>query len=445
MRKWNLSSVTVLVTAVMCCSFAMPATGQWVNVTSNLPDFGRPYAIDAVDGQTAVLPAIIVTDTAATQLYLTTNGGASWRLIPGPKGGVGQVWDISMIDSSHIWMVDTRHIYATSDCGASWNIQIDSEGMHGMFNYIEMFNLEQGVAMADGESDGFPVIYNTTDGGGTWVSVCTQEIGGVSYDLHHPIDFVNAKVGFFSPYISENPQLYKTTDGGCTWTLLTMPGSAGMQKPGGVINPVQFYDEQIGMMMRGGPYRTTDGGVTWNSIEQESFWPYTVAFCPGNPAQVFAATFSDMFASADTGKTWVLEYSGASGEQFQDIVVTADGYGWAMTIYAIYRRGEIAASVYDGHNMPPDGFKLKQNYPNPFNPDTRISFRLGKREPVSLDVYNILGVHIVTLAEGMQEAGMHTVTWTAVDGNGNPLPSGVYLARLMCGERVEQKKMVLMR
>ena len=52
-------------------------------------------------------------------------------------------------------------------------------------------------------------------------------------------------------------------------------------------------------------------------------------------------------------------------------------------------------------------FALGQNYPNPFNPTTRITFSVDKAGFTSLKVYNILGVAVATLFDGMAQSGKH--------------------------------------
>ena len=81
---------------------------------------------------------------------------------------------------------------------------------------------------------------------------------------------------------------------------------------------------------------------------------------------------------------------------------------------------------------------LYQNYPNPFNASTQIRFNLQKSGPVTLKVYNLLGMEIETLLSGLKTAGVYIVTWNA-DG----LPSGLYLVRLKAGEFIQTKKLLL--
>jgi M6 family metalloprotease-like protein len=91
-------------------------------------------------------------------------------------------------------------------------------------------------------------------------------------------------------------------------------------------------------------------------------------------------------------------------------------------------------------DMLPTEFKCAQNYPNPFNPTTAIMYQLPSNELVDLSIYNLTGHKIKTLVSGMQDAGYYSVNFHAGD-----LPSGMYLYRLIAGNEVITKKMVLMK
>lgn len=96
--------------------------------------------------------------------------------------------------------------------------------------------------------------------------------------------------------------------------------------------------------------------------------------------------------------------------------------------------------VKENKGTTPYKFDLYQNYPNPFNPETVISYQLSVTSNVTLKVYDILGKEIRTLVDGLQKAGLHTITF---DGSG--LSSGVYFYRLIAGRFVTQKSMPLLK
>ncbi len=85
-------------------------------------------------------------------------------------------------------------------------------------------------------------------------------------------------------------------------------------------------------------------------------------------------------------------------------------------------------------------FGLDQNYPNPFNPSTIIKYRISETGSVKLSIYNTLGEEVAVLVNGLVQAGFYEVTFDASN-----LPSGVYFYRLQSGNKVEAKKMILLR
>jgi len=95
--------------------------------------------------------------------------------------------------------------------------------------------------------------------------------------------------------------------------------------------------------------------------------------------------------------------------------------------------------MVSGDNIP-EAYSLEQNYPNPFNPSTQIKFSVSKQTQLKLNLYNVLGELVQTIADGVYEPGYYAVTFDAVD-----LVSGIYVYRLESAEIVQSKKMVLVR
>jgi hypothetical protein len=100
----------------------------------------------------------------------------------------------------------------------------------------------------------------------------------------------------------------------------------------------------------------------------------------------------------------------------------------------------IVLAVRGPGSSAPQTYALSQNYPNPFNPSTKIEFAIPKTSQVQLKVYDILGQEVATLVNETMTVGSHAVTFDA-----SKLASGVYLYKIVAGDYVSSKKMVLMK
>ena len=104
----------------------------------------------------------------------------------------------------------------------------------------------------------------------------------------------------------------------------------------------------------------------------------------------------------------------------------------------------VISGADDAVSIPFD-FSLSQNYPNPFNPSTTINFTVAKTANVRMDVYNVLGEKVTTLVETRMNAGNYSVVWNGHDNSGRLAASGVYFYRLISGQMMKTKKMLLLK
>jgi len=100
----------------------------------------------------------------------------------------------------------------------------------------------------------------------------------------------------------------------------------------------------------------------------------------------------------------------------------------------------------------PNTFSLSQNYPNPFNPSTTIRYAIpllrgdeslsasGGVVPITLKVYDILGNEVATLVSEQKEPGNYEVNFVA-----SSIATGVYIYRLIAGNFIAAKKMILLK
>jgi len=91
-------------------------------------------------------------------------------------------------------------------------------------------------------------------------------------------------------------------------------------------------------------------------------------------------------------------------------------------------------------NSKPSTYQLSQNFPNPFNPSTVISYQLPVSSQVTLKVFDVLGNEVASLVNLQQEAGSYNVTLDA-----SSLASGTYIYRLIAGDFVSTKKLVVLK
>ncbi len=94
----------------------------------------------------------------------------------------------------------------------------------------------------------------------------------------------------------------------------------------------------------------------------------------------------------------------------------------------------------DGQTHIPSFFELKQNYPNPFNPITNIEFVIPSTQFIEIQLFNLSGELIKTIAKGQFDFGKHTVHFDA-----SGLTSGVYYYKLTADNFSQAKKMVLLK
>ena len=85
-------------------------------------------------------------------------------------------------------------------------------------------------------------------------------------------------------------------------------------------------------------------------------------------------------------------------------------------------------------------YELTQNYPNPFNPTTTINFSLPKAQNVKVVIYDLLGNEVKVLINEFKKPGYHKIMF-----NASNLASGIYIYRIIAGDFMQSKKMVLLK
>ncbi len=93
----------------------------------------------------------------------------------------------------------------------------------------------------------------------------------------------------------------------------------------------------------------------------------------------------------------------------------------------------------------PLAFQVYPNYPNPFNPSTVIRFDLPHASHVNLSIYALDGSRVVTLVNEELPAGRQGAIWFGRDQQGARVASGLYFYRVQTPDRMETRRMMLVK
>lgn len=149
-----------------------------------------------------------------------------------------------------------------------------------------------------------------------------------------------------------------------------------------------------------------------------------------NPTDVFAVFDPIAFKISLTSPVYI---------GFADLTITVtDSDGGELQATIVLDVMPITSNEFD--EGIPLQFSLDQNYPNPFNPSSTINFGIPEASDVRIDVYNMLGQHVGTLVDQKMQAGYHSVIFEA-----SSLSSGTYIYRIVAGDFVQTKKMMLIK
>ena len=177
----------------------------------------------------------------------------------------------------------------------------------------------------------------------------------------------------------------------------------------GVAGP--YYGEWL---LRQGAFPDT-AGIDLNGILQVSYDP-----CPGNiinATGILRYAFSQYRISPRTGR--------------------------GNDIIEIFHVPNCAQTGVD-ESAPAAALALRQNAPNPFESGTAIGFALPRNARVQLEVIDVGGRIVRTLASAPLTAGEHTYAWDATNDQGQRVAAGAYFYRLRVDGENMSRRMVLL-
>jgi photosystem II stability/assembly factor-like uncharacterized protein len=158
-------------------------------------------------------------------------------------------------------------------------------------------------------------------------------------------------------------------------------------------------------------------------------------------------------ASFRPARTFMSLLPGASDSLTIFFTPTAAGDDSAMITFTTNDSARAHVARVRGHATPPleakpatpTAFALESALPNPVVESARIRYLLPSPSNVTLEIFNLQGERVATLAHGAREAGVHDETFRGLAANGAPLPAGVYFCRLEAGGFTASRKLLLLR
>ncbi len=339
------------------------------------------------------------TDGGATVERVSAEGGVLFEVPPeNPHGGLLLAGSTEPANPSGV-------LYSR-DRGATWSFATAPDAPSPPYSARALLALPQGHPQAGrliaAGRDGFRY---SDDGGRTWLR--GDPYASFGYIIEHLALGPDGRVWATGTSTRDVP-LFASSDG-AQWVQVTAFDAIieGLVVVEGGSNP------EVGVLLvvtHGGEVRRSDdGGQTWRAVGQLPF-------------------------DEEQDDVGAVEL-GPDGRLY----VAGNGYLSGDENDQVYRTVERAVSVAE---VPPaaGAFALGAPYPNPSAGSVVVPLSLGRAAEARVVVYDVLGRQVATLAEGLLEAGAHTLTLEAAR-----LPAGVYLVRAASEEFTTSQRITVVR
>lgn len=105
------------------------------------------------------------------------------------------------------------------------------------------------------------------------------------------------------------------------------------------------------------------------------------------------------------------------------------------------------SAVTSNHDpgLVPEPVILGNLWPNPFSGRLNIELKTKATEPSRLDIYNLRGQKVRTLALGILDKGIHSLCWDGLNDRAEAVGSGIYFVRAVCGHQSEIRRIIKIR
>lgn len=191
-------------------------------------------------------------------------------------------------------------------------------------------------------------------------------------------------------------------------------------------------------------YRTTDGGLKWDAIDNglPDIPTSALAIDAFNQDYLYLGNDYGVWFSPDDGESWEPFKTGMpTAALVMDLSVSVENASIRAVTHGlgVWERTLVSAVTAFSEEAE-SGVRLFQNMPNPFNAETLIAYVLPAEMRVQIDLFNTRGQLVRQLRNEIQEAGRYFLAFRARD-----LPTGIYIYRLVAGNVVKTKKLMIIK
>jgi photosystem II stability/assembly factor-like uncharacterized protein len=359
--------------ALVTLAFAQSSSVQTVSAGSNEPEAAAQYAMDwRVTGPTGGDVRALVVDpndaqrfyfgTLDGQIYTSTDGGQSWRLLYNfnrPKLFVDHII-VDPRDSRVLYVATHRHkepggFFKTTDGGVSWReaSELKEEALHSLTQSSKNPDL-----LLVGTNRG---LYRSLDAGESWTLLPTAATPGLINIESLAIDPRNPNVIYAGTWYLP----YKTTDGGQTWTNIK----------NGIIDDSDIFaididprePDHIVASACSGIYETNNAGGSWRKVQgipSQSRRTRAILQHPSLSGIVYAGTTEGFWRSTNGGDSWMLTTS--KQLEINSIAVHPSN---PQTIYIGTNNYGVMVSRDGGKNFAPTNGGYSGRFANSILPD----------------------------------------------------------------------------
>ena len=254
-----------------------------------------PFAHSLVMLTDPATPATLYEATSDRGVFKSVDAGATWTQSSAGIGATAvQALAIDPVHTQTLYAAAATTVYKSTNGAASWSA-IDSPPF--AVNQILIDAQNDNIVYESNDK-----IRKSTDGGSTWNSVTFPgSVSTLAIDPGVSGHLFAISQMFFCGFECTNympAHLYTSTDGGDTWTQVpsVLPSNSGLLVDPST-NPSTIYD--------GLSYQSSDGGVTWNPLLAPPFSTNISALAVDPSGNLYAAVVANsIYVSHDRGQSW---------------------------------------------------------------------------------------------------------------------------------------------